>query len=243
MLKNIFLILFALLVTDELSAGRPLYTDDANVVGAKAFQIETWAFSDKRSLQHWIVPTYGVSKKIEISAAGVHGLALIKEQRNQYTYSGPILQGKIKLSEIKEDGTPGFGFSGGSIMSYGSGYFKTANTDLFYYLAASSFILGTDKILVHANLGQQTRRAVKKQSPIVLWGAACEVKTGSRTYSFIEASNGEVTALNPGISSQLGFRHDIDAQLQIDGTVGTGLSGNPRLPFWMTVGIRKLFGL
>lgn len=231
----IFIILFA---TQKAFAGRPLITDDSGVLGKNKVQIETWLFSDERSIQHWLVPTFGIGDFLEVSASGVHGLAFVKDQQNIYAVSGPILQAKLLLKDAKMDGTPGFSLAGGSMPSFGRGYFKSTEWEYFYYLAGTSYVMGNDKVLVHANLGRQTRRQLNSSSPIFLWGLAAEVKTSEKTYWFAEASNGEVYALTPGIASQLGFRYDAKTNLQIDGTIGTGLSGNPRLPFWTTVGLK-----
>lgn len=34
------------------------------------------------------------------------------------------------------------------------------------------------------------------------------------------------------------FCYDVEDDLQLDGSVGTGLSGKPSLPFWATLGFK-----
>lgn len=219
-------------------AGRPLYTDDAGVLGKSDLQLETWLFSDKRSLQHWIVPTFGIGDRIEVSFAGVHGLAFVQNQQNVYSVYGPILQAKGLIFETKDDGTPGLAVAGGVIPPFGRGYFKSPEWEYYFYFAASSYIAGNDKLVVHLNLGGQTLRQLHKENFASLWGAAVELKTGSNTHCFVESTNGEIYGFFPGIIAQTGIRHDLQSNLQIDGTVGRGLTGDPLLPFWITVGFK-----
>lgn len=237
-MKAWFFLITLLSFTQKAVAGRPLITDDAGVIGKNEVQIETWLFSDKRSLQHWLVPTFGLGGFLEVSAAGVQGLVFVPEHQNTYSTSGPVLQAKLKLKDAETDGTPGFAVAGGTIPSFGNGYFKSPGWEYFYYLAATSFVTGTDKVLVHVNIGRQTQRQLKNGPQVLLWGIATEVRTSSKTHLFVEASNGEVYGLIPGVASQGGFRYDVTTRLQVDGTLGTGLSGKPRLPFWATVGFK-----
>lgn len=232
-----FCILFFILITNVL-AGRPLYTDDAGVLGQSDLQLETWLFSDKRSLQHWIVPTFGIGDRIEVSAAGVHGLAFVQDQQSVYSMYGPILQAKGLILNTQNDGDPGLAFAGGLIPPFGRGYFKSPAWEYYFYFASSSHIAGNDKVVVHLNLGAQTLRQLHKKNWSALWGAAIEVKTGSKTHTFVESTNGEIYGFFPGVIAQTGIRHDLKPNLQIDGTIGRGLSGNPLLPFWITLGFK-----
>lgn len=227
-----------LLILQSTYAGRPLITDDAGVIGANKVQLETWLYSDKRSFQNWVIPTLGIGDSLELSAAGVHGIVLVPEQKNTYSMSGPILQTKVLLKETKLDRVPGLAVSGGAIAPYGKGFFKSPTWEYFYYLAASSYVTKTDKLLIHANIGRQTRLQFDSRSQVLLWGIAAEIKTGEKTFCFMEASNGEVYAINQGIASHAGIRHDLTPYLQIDGSIGNGITGNPRLPLWVTLGIK-----
>lgn len=237
MLKFAFLLSFFCLA-GKTFAGRPLITDDAGILDKNQIQLETWLYSDERSLQHWVVPTFAVTDFFEVSASGVQGLALVQEQQNIYSVSGPILQGKVQLLKPQADGTPGLAVSAGSLAPFGRGYFKSPAWEYFLYLAGSSYVAGNDKVLLHANLGRQTQRQLNSSAHLLLWGLAAEVKTNEKTYCFVEASNGELFAVRPGVATQVGFRHDLKANFQIDGSLGTGVSGSPRLPFWATVGLR-----
>ncbi len=222
----------------SLHAGRPLITDDAEVVGDNKIQLETWGFLDERSFQHWIVPTIGIND-IEFNVSTVQGTILKGDEARQYSISGPIIQTKYMISETSSWDHPGFGISGGLIAPYGKGAFKSQSWDYFFYGALSGEII-PELVIVHLNLGQQTRRQLDNSKPIFLWGVAFEHRTWAKTHTFVETSNGDIFALNPGIAAHSGFRHDLTATFQVDGTLGTGLTGDPKLPYWVTFGIKIL---
>ena len=233
MILFIFLQLFVL----QAFGGRPLNTDDADVIGMHQGQIETWIFADRRSFQHWLVPTVGINDALEISASGVHGFTSTDIQGN-YSASGPILQTKINLRKTKFDLLPGIGFAAGAVPPTGFGVFKSPIWEYFFYMAASIYPLGNDRLLLHVNLGRQTRKQFTDTPSALLWGAAIELLILEHTYAFVEASNGEVYGLAPGSVSQAGIRYEFKPGIQIDGTFGNGLSGEPIQPLWVSLGIK-----
>lgn len=210
-------------------AGRPLITDDSGVIGDDTVQLESWVFVDERSFQHWIVPTLGIGKYLEVSASGVHGTSLEGSEKKRYATSGPIMQAKGALPQS-------FAIAGGFLPPYGSGSFKTNAWDYFFYLAHTNNF-NNSKILLHLNLGFQTKRQESREE-VLLWGTALEFKVHPKSYVFVESSNGEVYAFIPGIALQTGFRYDLTSRLQVDGTIGRGVTGDPLLPIWGTLGVR-----
>ncbi len=230
--------LTVLFIVNSAEAGRPLITDDAGVVAHKQGQLETWGYSDKRSFQHWVSPTIGLGHSIEISASAVQGITNVKGERGYYALSGPILQSKVMVFETLDNGTPGLAIAGGVIPPFGKGLFRSLSWEYYFYAALSSKVLQSDKLLLHINFGRQTRKQLDNSPSALLWGAALEFQTMNNQYVFVEAANGEVYSLIPGIASQLGIRHEVKEGFQLDGSVGTGLTGNPRLPFWVTLGCK-----
>lgn len=229
-MRSLFIFLF--LFSFNAVAGRPLITDDAGVIGNGNFQIETWAFSDKRSHQLWIVPTMGFGHSVEVSAAFVQGTLLTGDDNKTYASSGPIMQSKIAISSD-------VALAGGFIPPFGSGQFRSVSWDYFFYVALTRMFF-EEKIKFHVNLGGQTLRQ-NKHSSAFLWGVAVEYMTSRKSHLFVESANGEVYAFIPGIAFQGGFRYDVTETLQVDGTIGRGVTGDPLLPFWGTIGIKKLF--
>lgn len=238
----ISLLFCILLYFPDAFAGRPFITDDAGVVKDRTLQVETWLFEDERSLQHWLVPTVGYKNIAEFSISAVQGLARRGKSPDTYSISGPILQSKALLIDTNDDRSPGLSVVAGTITPYGSGEFRTHTWDYFYYLASSTYLSPSKIFNIHLNLGRQTRRQFQKTSPVLLWGIAIEARVAQATHCFVETSNGEIYALIPGVAAQMGFRHDFKEEFQLDGTFGSGLSGEPELPYWVTLGVRYLFG-
>lgn len=228
----IFLTILTFLFSSIVHAGRPLITDDADVIGDKRFQVETWVFADKRSYQHWLVPTVGIGDSVELSASVVQGTALEGPQKHTYANSGPIMQLKVALDYQ-------LALSGGFIPPFGAGPLKTGTWDYFFYASHTLFFY-TDVVLVHLNLGGQTKR-LSDHTTALLWGAAVEYKTSSKSYIFVESANGDIYALIPGIAIQGGIRYNLKEKFQVDASIGRGLNGRPILPLWGTLGILWLF--
>jgi hypothetical protein len=53
-----------------------------------------------------------------------------------------------------------------------------------------------------------------------------------------EIFSGDPYADATGSAFQAGFRHFISEYIQVDATVGSGISGQNRMPVWGTVGLR-----
>ncbi len=233
-------LLFILFITasEIATAGRPFITDDAAVVGKRQYQVETWVQVDKKTFQHWVVPTVGIGDSVEFSASGVHGITYLKDESRRYSYSGPIIQTKFLLMEPSEELIPGWAFALGTIPSTGKGYFVSPEWEHFFYVAGTSNLIKNGSLVIHYNLGRQTSRQYPKRSGALLWGIAIEKKVLEKTYLFTEASNGDIYSINPGTAAQVGFRHDLSQRLQFDGTIGSGIVGRPALPLWITMGIK-----
>lgn len=216
-----------------------MYTDDAGVSGKNVLQLETWAFGDKRSFQHWIVPTLGVSDGTEISLSGVEGVTFLPKEPEQFSYGGPILQGKFQLFRSTNN-YPSWSIVGGEIFPFGRGFLKSPRSEYFFYIAGTSRFVSDGPFILHVNLGQQSRRQSPDRAASLLWGIAVENQISSKTHLFLEIANGDIYAITPGTVSQSGLRYELNPHLQLDGTFGAGLSGRPALPFWATIGFKVI---
>lgn len=230
------ILFFLLLYSPLLQAGRPLITDDADVVGKHKGQLELWVFGDKNSFQHWMAPALGIGDSIDITASAVQGTTSLKSKED-YSITGPILQAKLNIRKTKLDGTPGLAFSFGGIPPLGIGSFSSPTWEYFYYLAGSSYLLGNEDLLFHVNLGRQTKKLYTNTPPALLWGIAFEVRLQEKAYLFLETANGEIYALIPGVVSHIGVRYALKKDVQIDGSIGKGVMGDPLQSFWGSLGL------
>lgn len=184
------------------------------------------------------MPTFGIGDSLEVSISGVHGVSYLKNEEKKYSFAGPIVQGKLLMFEPGKDGVPGVSFAGGTVSSGGKGFFASPRWEYYFYLAGTSNLTHNRSVLLHVNLGRQTSKQNPSRPEVLLWGIALEARVSRKFHLFSELANGDITAFIPGTASQLGFRYDIAPNIQFDGTVGTGISGNPSLPFWTTWGIK-----
>ena len=92
-----------------------------------------------------------------------------------------------------------------------------------------------DQILLHGNFGVVNASASGKKAT---WGTGSQVLLRGGFHVVSEVFSGDPYAESSGMAFQAGFRHFVSQYIQIDATVGTGISGQPRLPVWATVGLR-----
>jgi hypothetical protein len=230
-------VITTILTIQSAYAVRPFITDDARVVGKDLAQIESWVRVGEINLQHWILPAYGPSDWLEVSAGGLHGYFFNEIDGTQYSIAGPLIQAKALLFPPESNSTPGVAFSLGSILPYGTGGFRISKMSPYGYLALTQNI-NKEYILVHANLG-----AVSSNDKTVLtWGLATQFEIFGGFHGIAEIISGDpYNEEARGGASQVGFRHILSEWVQLDGTFGAGIWGDPRLPWWVAGGVRWVF--
>src|SRR5690349_17123527 len=71
----------SLLCTSPAFAARPLITDDARIVDAKACQVETWVRHNTDSTEYWALPACNPTGNVELTVGG----ALTRELGETHT--------------------------------------------------------------------------------------------------------------------------------------------------------------
>ena len=106
---GIGLILFCLVIFEArpAMAVRPFVTDDANVVGANLFLLETSLRRDPKRLQNLNLLAYGPTEKLELTLGFVDGFPLDGENSGNFSIAGPLGQIKYLFNEVKPGGFPG----------------------------------------------------------------------------------------------------------------------------------------
>ena len=214
-------------------AVRPFITDDARVVGRRQAQLETWVRGDRAAFQHWALTSYGPIEPLELTIGTVHGATY--EHGRLYSIAGPLLQAKYLLRRPKTGSWPGIAVSAGAFAPVGSGAFKPHGWDSFAYAALTQSLMEDDRVLIHGNAGFVNSSIGGQKST---WGVGSQVRLRGGFHVVSEVFSGDPYAESSGIAFQAGFRHFISEYIQIDATIGSGTSGQPRLPVWGTVGIR-----
>jgi hypothetical protein len=215
---------------------RPFITDDARVVGLRTPQLETWFQGDSGSLQHWVLPAFGPTDWLELTAGGVHGL-VTETSGASYSAGGPLFQGKALLRHAVENGLPGVAVVAGLLTPVGSGGLRAPAWAPFAYLALTESLLDAERVLVHANVGVGRSAASGGFQPILTAGVGTQVRVDGGLHAVGEIVRNDAYAGETGPAWQGGGRYIFGDHVQIDATVGRGFAGGDR-PLWFSAGLR-----
>lgn len=223
---------------------RPFITDDARVVGGKLGQMESWGRLDKESYQQWALFAYGPTEWLELTFGGVFGWDI---EDQHFSYALPLLQAKFLFKGYKPNELPGFGASVGTFLPVGSGAFKPPGYGAFGYITVSQCLGDGEQFLFHANIGASYLFIDGSNTLIPTWGVGTQIRLGSGLHFVGEVFSGDPYIPGVGLSYQVGCRYFVSDILQIDATIGNGITGIPTpLPLWGSAGVRivfdKLFG-
>ena len=217
---------------------RPFITDDARVVGDQLAQLESWVRFDKEAGQHWILFAYGPTQKLELTAGGVYGYEVVRDDKKFFSYALPLLQVKYLFNEYKPNKAPGFGIVIGTFLPVGQGSFKPSGYGSFGYLTISQCFGEGDKFLFHGNLGGNYLHIDGSNNLILTWGLGTQIKIYKGMHFVGEIISGDPYVPGTGVAWQAGYRYFFSDLFQIDMTVGEGIVGEVKIPFWFTSGIR-----
>lgn len=209
-------------------AARPMITDDARIVDAKACQVESWAKTNRGSDEFWALPACNFSGNLEITA----GAARTREGGALHT-TDLVLQGKTIFRPL-ETNNWSWGLAIGHVQH--PDHRSRFGGDVYAYVPAT-FSFRDDRVFVHTNLGWLREQQNGRHH--ATWGIGTEVQMTDRTWLI-----GEGFGQNQGSPFyQFGVRHWIvPNHVQIDTTYGNrlgsgGVRGEER---WFSLGLRLL---
>ncbi|MBN9367362.1 MAG: hypothetical protein J0H59_10040 [Comamonadaceae bacterium] len=217
------LALAALLPWGAAQAARPMVTDDARIVDAKACQVESWVKRNQDSTEYWAQPACNFTGNLELSLGGARG----KDDGGTQT-TDIVLQAKTLFKPLEPDGW-GWGLAVGHVRHPASG----ARSDLYAYLPAS-FALHGERLVLHTNIGWLHEREAGRHR--MTWGLGTEAQWRESTWLI-----GEVFGQNQGRPFyQVGLRHWlVPGHVQVDATYGNR-AGSSTQERWLSIGLRLL---
>lgn len=227
-----------LFICKELRAVRPFITDDARVVGYRLAQWETWLRFDRFSQQQWHMAAYGPSDKLELSLGVAIGLEDTHYRDKEFSYAAPLVQAKYLFSEYGYGKGPGLAIVAGSFLPGGSGPLVPPGPGAFSFLAVTQCFGKNEDLLIHANLGANYLYIEKKDKLVSIWGLGTQIKTYRGAHIVGEIFSGDPYIAGAGMAYQTGIRYFFNENFQVDATLGKGLSGENKMPFWGSVGLR-----
>ena len=210
----------------EVRAARPMVTDDARIVDAKACQVETWLRRDPGTTEAWALPACNPTGNLEITAGGARtwggGAAGLTDK---------VLQAKTLFKPLDEGW--GVGMAVGTVVhprEAGSGAWPGSP---YFYVPLSVKAAG-DGWIVHVNAGATRDRDARRT--IGTWGIGHEIRLDERLFAIAETF--ATDRARPFY--QAGLRYWIAKdRLQLDATYGDRLEAGSG-ERWFTVGLRVL---
>lgn len=216
----------ALLGAAQAHAARPMVTDDARIVDAKACQLEAWTRRNADSEEYWALPACNFTGNLEITFGGArthdaHGSA----------FTDQVMQGKTILRALQPDGW-GAGFTLGAARRVQGESANRFPGDPYFNVPVSLSMAG-DAWVAHFNGGAAYRKDEKRT--VATWGFGNEVRLRHDLYLIPEIFRNE-----PGKPFyQAGLRYWIvKDRVQMDATYGERFGSQGR--HWISIGLRLL---
>ncbi len=231
-MKRISLQLFFAMLAAGLAApcghaARPMVTDDARTVDAKACQVESWVRRNRASTEWWALPACNFTGNLELTLGGAR-----TADPDGLRTSDLVLQGKTLLRPMTTNGW-GIGLAAGTVRHPATEASRSELGDLYAYVPAS-FSFRDDRFVLHTNLGWLRQKSAARDR--ATWGVGSESMLSAHTWLIAETYG-----TNQGRPFfQLGLRHwIIPNRVQVDATLGNrfGTSGDER---WISIGLRLL---
>ncbi len=223
--KSFAALLAALLaLTPAAHAARPLITDDARLVDAKACQVESWVRSNQGSKEYWALPACNFTGNLELTFGG----GRTADAEGTHT-TDVVLQGKTLFKPLETNGW-GIGLALGAVRHPGDG----RHVGELYSYVPLSFSFLNDKVFLHTNVG--VLRNTLASSTRATWGVATEAQFNERTWLIAETFK-----QNEGRPFfQAGVRYwVVPNRVQIDATAGNRFSSRTD-ERWFSIGVRLL---
>jgi hypothetical protein len=208
-------------------AARPMITDDARTVDAKAGPVESWVRFNRDSREYWALPACNFTGNLELTFGGAR-----TDDDGPMRTTDVLLQGKT-LFRTLEPNSWSIGMAAGMVRHPDRDSSRNAFGEAYAYVPMS-FSFRDDRIVLHTNLGALHEREAKRTR--VTWGLGSETQLHERVYLIAETYG-----QNQGRPFfQIGVRYWIVLnRMQVDTTYGNrfGSDSNER---WISVGLRLL---
>jgi hypothetical protein len=220
-------------------AVRPFITDDARTVGGRLSQVESWYRRDAESGQLWLLAAHGPVPRLELTVGGVVGNDFT-EPGAPFTWALPLVQGKFLVRPYRDGGPPGVAVVAGSFFPGGSGLLKPPAHGAFSYLSLTQQVGPREALLLHGNLGVN-HLWIGDGRTLTTWGLGAQGRVVGGLHGVAELFSGDPYVPGSGTAWQAGVRHFVSEWVQVDATVGRGVSGAVVLPTWWSLGVRWVF--
>lgn len=207
---------------------RPMVTDDARIVDAKACQVESWVRSERHGTgQAWAVPACTPIENLEITLGGS-----LERPGGHERLADSLLQFKSLVRPLR---TNDWGVALSLIRSVERGLEPgTRDAPSHFLNVPLSVSLRDDALILHLNAGLREDRLSRRS--FGTWGLGSELVLRERLQLITETygESGQRPFVHGGLRYWL-----VPDRVQIDTTIGTRLRAGSA-ERWFTFGVRLL---
>lgn len=217
----------ASLATSAAQAARPMITDDARIVDAKACQVESWVKFNRDSTEYWAQPACNFTGNLELTLGGARG----KDDAGTQT-TDIVIQGKTLFKTLEPNGWS-WGLAVGNVRRPPIHTSSNLIGDLYAYVPVT-FSFRDDRVLLHTNLGWLHEKEAHKHR--MTWGVGTEAQLTESAWLIAETFG-----QNQGKPFyQMGLRYWlVPNHVQVDATYGNR-AGSSTQERWFSIGLRLL---
>jgi hypothetical protein len=209
-------------------AARPMITDDARNVDAKACQLESWMRHEQDSTQLWALPACNPAGDLELTFGGGRTRA-----DGQGRFTDNVLQAKTVVRPLAGSAW-GLALTVGATRHPARESASTWPGDPYLNVPLSLVVLDADRWVAHLNAGAVHQRDSGRT--LGTWGFGNEVRLGADLFLIPEIFRSDFG--RPFY--QAGLRYWIvKDRVQVDATTGNRVDGGSGTR-WVSVGLRLL---
>ena len=208
-------------------AARPMVTDDARIVDAKACQVESWVRRNRDSTEFWALPACNPTGGVELTFGGAR-----TRENGDGAFTDHVIQAKTIFRPLDERGW-GYGLAAGTFRHPHRESARGWPGDAYFYVPVSIKARGDDWV-VHLNAGALRRR--DEGRTVATWGLGNEIRLRDDLF-FIP----EVFTTDRGRPFyQAGLRYWwVRDRVQVDATYGNRAVSETQ-ERWFSIGLRLL---
>jgi hypothetical protein len=206
---------------------RPMVTDDARIVDAKACQVEAWVRRNRDSTESWALPACNPLGGFELTFGGAR-----TREGGTGAFTDELLQVKTILRPLDERGL-GVGIAAGTLRRPHRESARGWPGDTYAYVPVSIAMSGEDWVL-HVNAGAARHRDQRRT--IATWGLGNEVRLRDGLYFIPEifATDGGRPFYQAGLRQWV-----VKDRMQVDATYGNRAVSESH-ERWFSIGVRFL---
>jgi len=236
-IKHILLAIFILTATKTFAV-RPFITDDAAVTGHRLVQLETWALFEKVYGQHWAMLAYGFHNRLEVAVGALWGYERPQPEQSKLSFAMPLLEAKYLFREYQSGKPPGVALAAGTFLPGGKGGFVAPGYGAYSLLAVTQCFGKNEDVLIHGNIGVNYLYADRENQFLPIWGLGAQIRACKGLHLVGEIIAGDPYVPGTGTAYHAGFRYFVSDLVQLDASIGQGIAGEIKVPFWAGFGAR-----